>query len=155
MSLSSRSYIVSQATLVGLTGDYYCCCYILMQLFSAWKDLTVVSRNGLLYRVQFIKTIAFCPRWCYRKQTEHSVLACVAWRFWLGALSNKGGRGQRNCEWSFNLRRDKFVILGGRREVFFLPGRDAFDRIVLLYWAHCTKKYNFRNTLQRTFLNSY
>ena len=24
------------------------------------------------------------------------VLACVAWRFWLGALSNKGGRGQRN-----------------------------------------------------------
>ena len=25
-------------------------------------------------------------------------IACVAWRFWLGALSNKGGRGQRNCE---------------------------------------------------------
>ena len=25
-------------------------------------------------------------------------LACVAWRFWLGALSNKGGRGQRNRE---------------------------------------------------------
>ena len=23
-------------------------------------------------------------------------LACVAWRFWLGALSNNGGRGQRN-----------------------------------------------------------
>ena len=23
-------------------------------------------------------------------------IACVAWRFWLGALSNKGGRGQRN-----------------------------------------------------------
>ena len=22
------------------------------------------------------------------------VIACVAWRFWLGALSNKGGRGQ-------------------------------------------------------------
>ena len=35
MSLSSGSYIVSQATLVGLTGDCYCCCYILMQLFSA------------------------------------------------------------------------------------------------------------------------
>ena len=43
MSLSSGSYIVSQATLVGLTGDCYCCCYILMQLFSArnLKDLTV------------------------------------------------------------------------------------------------------------------
>ena len=25
-------------------------------------------------------------------------LACVAWRFRLGALSNKGGRGQRNRE---------------------------------------------------------
>ena len=25
-------------------------------------------------------------------------VACVAWRFWLGALSNKGGRGQRNRE---------------------------------------------------------
>ena len=25
-------------------------------------------------------------------------LACVAWRFWLGALSNKGGLGQRNRE---------------------------------------------------------
>ena len=25
-------------------------------------------------------------------------LACVAWRFWLGALSNKVGRGQRNRE---------------------------------------------------------
>ena len=25
-------------------------------------------------------------------------LACVAWRFWLGALTNKGGRGQRNRE---------------------------------------------------------
>ena len=25
-------------------------------------------------------------------------LACVALRFWLGALSNKGGRGQRNRE---------------------------------------------------------
>ena len=25
-------------------------------------------------------------------------LACVAWRFWSGELSNKGGRGQRNRE---------------------------------------------------------
>ena len=25
-------------------------------------------------------------------------IACVAWRFWLGALSNKGRRGQRNRE---------------------------------------------------------
>ena len=26
------------------------------------------------------------------------MVACVAWQFWLGALSNKGGRGQRNRE---------------------------------------------------------
>ena len=25
-------------------------------------------------------------------------IACVAWRFWLGELSNKVGRGQRNRE---------------------------------------------------------
>ena len=39
----------------------------IVRLFSG------VSRNGLLYRVQFIKTIALCPRWWYRKQTEQSV----------------------------------------------------------------------------------
>ena len=27
-----------------------------------------------------------------------AIVACVAWRFWLGALSNKGGGGQRNRE---------------------------------------------------------
>ena len=25
-------------------------------------------------------------------------VACVAWRFWLGTLSNKGGQGQTNRE---------------------------------------------------------
>ena len=29
---------------------------------------------------------------------DQGTLACVAWRFWLGALSNKGGRGRRNRE---------------------------------------------------------
>ena len=36
-----------------------------------------------------------------RKEKQHYFrlrVACVAWRFWLGALSNKGGRGQRNRE---------------------------------------------------------
>ena len=38
--------------------------------------------------------------WSERRQREEIAweLACVAWRFWLGALSNKGGRGQRNRE---------------------------------------------------------
>ena len=26
------------------------------------------------------------------------MVACVAWRFWLGALNKKGGQGQRNRE---------------------------------------------------------
>ena len=30
--------------------------------------------------------------------TSRWELACVAWRFWLGALSNKGEREQRNHE---------------------------------------------------------
>ena len=34
------------------------------------------------------------PGW----QKAWRYVACVAWRFWLGALSNKGGRGQRNRE---------------------------------------------------------
>ena len=34
----------------------------------------------------------------YTYITVHRTIACVAWRFWLGALSNKGGRGQRNRE---------------------------------------------------------
>ena len=32
---------------------------------------------------------------CY---SATSAVACVAWRFWLGALSNEGGRGKRNRE---------------------------------------------------------
>ena len=37
---------------------------------------------------------------CWMKSVNsfRLILACVAWRFWLGELSNKGGRGQRNCE---------------------------------------------------------
>ena len=31
-------------------------------------------------------------------QVDAHFLACVAWRFWLGALINKGGRGQKNRE---------------------------------------------------------
>ena len=33
-----------------------------------------------------------------RERKTSGYLACVAWRFWLGARSNKGGRGQRNRE---------------------------------------------------------
>ena len=40
------------------------------------------------------------------------VVACVVWRFWLGALSNKGGRGQRNREFRRSCARlDKTAML--------------------------------------------
>ena len=32
------------------------------------------------------------------------LVACIAWRFWLGALSNKGGRVQRSRSFSHALR---------------------------------------------------
>ena len=43
-----------------------------------------------VYRVRLFKLLMVCLLW--------NKLACVAWRFSLGALSNKGGQGQRNRE---------------------------------------------------------
>ena len=41
------------------------------------------------------------PAWCCCGQKLwllfNFLLACVAWRFWLGAQSNKGGRGQKTA----------------------------------------------------------
>ena len=36
--------------------------------------------------------------WPISRLNDSQTLACVGWRFWSGALSNKGGRGQRNRE---------------------------------------------------------
>ena len=158
----------------------------------------IVSRNGVLYRVQFTNIIAFCPRLCCRKKTPTV------------------------CAWSFNLRRDKFVILGGKERGFFALTRCYFNwgtegkvsprgahcqvkqkgvKVFCLLILHVTtiiirhyqftseiycgtqgrsvyfasragrpfhfwsdrafilsalnKKYDFKNTLQRTFLNRY
>ena len=49
-------------------------------------------------------------------KTDTSV-ACVAWRFWLGALSNKGGRGQTNRE-----------EIGAEATLFFSRLRRSFSR---------------------------
>ena len=49
------------------------------------------------------------------------------------------------CAWSFNLRRDKFVILGGRREVFYALTRCYFnwgtEGKVWPRGAHCQVKH--------------
>ena len=52
-----------------------------------------LKRNGLLFKFQY--------GFRRNRSTELAVtllmqLARVAWQFWLGMLSNKGGRGQRN-----------------------------------------------------------
>ena len=39
-----------------------------------------------------------CPEGRKDKINLIFMLACVAWRFWLGELSNNGGRGRRNRE---------------------------------------------------------
>ena len=52
---------------------------------SKWLvSLTLHTYNGRFSRIKWALT--------------YSHVECVAWRFWLGALSNKGGRGQRNRE---------------------------------------------------------
>ena len=43
-----------------------------------------------VYRVKLLKLLTVCLLW--------NKLACIAWQFWLGALSNRRGRGQRNRE---------------------------------------------------------
>ena len=62
--------------------------------------ITTVMQEQKPYLVWFL-----CQHESYMVQSEHSqsqgqsvVIACVAWRFWLGTLSNKGGRGKRNHE---------------------------------------------------------
>ena len=43
-------------------------------------------------------------------QSASTLLAYVAWRFWLGVQSNKAGRGQRNRELADNKRGGRLVI---------------------------------------------
>ena len=46
-------------------------------------------------KMLFWTSASLCTRAAIQFRND---VACVAWRFWLGALSNKGGRGQRNRE---------------------------------------------------------
>ena len=50
-------------------------------------------------QTKFIRCLLGVNKFCSSNACRSEVgLACVAWRFWLGALSNKGGRRQRNGE---------------------------------------------------------
>ena len=58
-------------------------------------------------------------------------IACVAWRFWLGALSNKGGRGQRNRE-EIGAEATWFLFFSRLRRSFSRASRANFAATPLL-----------------------
>ena len=51
---------------------------------------------SLLLSVNSIIAAFYTGSGAHQMGSWQAKLACVAWRFWLGAPSNKGGRGQRN-----------------------------------------------------------
>ena len=57
-----------------------------------WQDVT-----SLLFAMR-TSTVATALKKYLTMIISTHFLACVAWRFWLGALSNKGVQGQRNRE---------------------------------------------------------
>ena len=67
--------------------------------FHDWSNY-----NGVAFSIDLIE---------WGRKFSDFWVACVAWRFWLGALSNKGGRGQRNREEIGALRR---LIFGVSRD---------------------------------------
>ena len=66
--------------------------------------------------------------------TENKAIACVAWRFWLGALSNKGGRGQRNREKTEKTKQTEQKAIA-RPSVSFQQGGPGFQVRILLTFA--------------------
>ena len=70
---------------------------------EAWKIKKIQDFNGA-WTHDLAIPVRCASNWAMKPLTlgagPNSVenLACVAWRFWLGALSNKGERGQRNRE---------------------------------------------------------
>ena len=75
------------------------------------------SRNGLLYRVQFTKTIAFCPGWCCRKKTEQSVhdRLSFAWKICNTRGEEKGFFALTQCFWSDHA----FVLSALNKKIWF------------------------------------
>ena len=81
--------------------------HIKLQLYVGWLMIirtdfrNLTSANIFLFHFDS-PSIDFCKFWLLSNSFSAfsilSLIACVAWRFWLGALSNKGGRGQRNRE---------------------------------------------------------
>ena len=65
----------------------------LVKFYVNKSEVTWVS--DMTYNVSSIGRLKRHVKWC---QLSNNAVACVAWRFWLGALSNKGRQGQRNCE---------------------------------------------------------
>ena len=81
----------SRGRILGQTGCKFC--FHLIARADGLKKLptTCSPTDFFLYS----SLIELSGRSC---QQSRGKLACVAWRFWLGALSSKGRRGQRNRE---------------------------------------------------------
>ena len=105
--------------------------------------------------------------WPKRRPQVSTHIACVAWRFWLGVLSNKGGRGQRNREeigagatWKPNMLSTgcqnelKGAANPGRRFLFFSRLHRScarLDKTAMLRRLPHTQKLNTNVRLSRLF----
>ena len=68
-------------------------------MVNTWLNLVNLQSYFPAENVRWCTSLVVCYTAVFSVVTQRSSpLACVAWRFWLGALSNKGGRGQRNRE---------------------------------------------------------
>ena len=63
-----------------------------MSPFLAWGDFHALSR--------FARSTIPEEKWGTTRSLNEERIACVLWRFWFFAQSNKDGRGQRNRELS-------------------------------------------------------
>ena len=74
-------------------GDFHL--ELIKDSLELFRYSTLLNRTCLFF-YNFLPSLARGSVWAVPR--FFSALACVAWRFWLGALSNKGGREQRNRE---------------------------------------------------------
>ena len=85
-----------------------------LRILKVWVSIglhsqsTISQKNLEAQTVMAILQLQYVSFFCIRRKKKglkHVVviyftgmLACVAWRFWLGGQSNKGGLGQRNLK---------------------------------------------------------
>ena len=76
-----------------MNAQFFFSSYVTCHATSWTRTPSGGGSRGTKDKLQRLRQITPCLSPC-----TDPAIACVAWRFWLGALSNKGGRGQRNRE---------------------------------------------------------